>query len=326
MWTLLAGHPENLYLSDEINLYIMRTPASLFFFLISLLLTGQLLSQTIRSRSVGEPSWDRSLAVKTTEAKFGDEVLPSYMITIYDASDKDISKYWKDYLKSRGGKVRTRGGMQAEEVVMSDVVQSPISILTAFEPGADNSTHMHLAFIRDSVAINPDDHPEIHDKIMPALQDLSIEMNKAVVAHQIEVHEETLGDLQKDLEKLQKENESLRNDITKYQDRIQKTLQDISNAEAELAGANTSLEVYTTKENPTTSDMKTIDKLRKQIGKLSSRKAKDEQNITEYEAEIQKAEAAIPINEEEQERLKATIAEQQEVVETYRQKKSDVSN
>ncbi len=304
----------------------MRTPVSILFTLISFLLAGQLWSQTIRSRSVGDPSWDRSLVVKTSEAKFGDELLPSYMITIYDASDKDISKYWKDYLKARGGKVKTRGGMQAEEVVMSDLAQSPISILTAFEPGADNSTHMHLAILRDSVAINPDDHPEMHEKIMPVMQDLSIEMNKAVVAHQIEVHEETLEGLQKDLENLQKENESLRNDVTKNKDRIQKTLQDISNAEAELAGANTSLEVYTTKESPTTSDMKTIDKLRKQIDKLTSRKAKDEQSITEYEAEIQKAEAAIPFNEEEQERLKAVILEQQELVEVYRQKKSEVGN
>jgi vacuolar-type H+-ATPase subunit I/STV1 len=304
----------------------MRTPVSLLFTLISLLLAGQVWSQTIRSRSVGDPSWDRSLVVKTTEAKFGDELLPSYMITIYDASDKDISKYWKDYLKSRGGKVKTRGGMQAEEVVMSDLTQSPISILTAFEPGADNSTHMHLAIIQDSVAINPDDHPEMHEKIMPTMQNLSIEMNKAVVAHQIEVHEETLEGLQKDLEKLQKENESLRNDITKNKDRIQKTLQDISDSEADLAGANTSLEVYTAKESPTTSDMKTIDKLRKQIDKLNSRKAKDEQSITEYEAEIQKAEAAIPFNEEEQERLKAAILEQQELVETYRQKQSNVGN
>ncbi len=304
----------------------MRTPFTPSILILFLILTGhQLFSQNIKSRSAGESSWNRELAVKTTEAKFGDELLPSYMITIYDADEKAISKYWKDYLKTRGGKVSTKDGVQGEGVMFTDIHDKPVEIFTTFEPGSDNALHMHIAFIADSMAMNPDDHPEAHDKIMPAMEKLSLEMNKAVVGHQIESQEEILEDLQDQLGKLQKENESLRGAISKNTQRIEKAKQSISDAEADLAGANSQLEVYTTKENPTASDLKTVDKLRKKVSKLNSGIAKDKQNITKYESEIQKAEATIPTNEDEQERLKVKIEEQKEVVDQYRAKKEAIN-
>lgn len=303
----------------------MRTPVLSILTLLFCLLLVDMSAQKMRSRTVGNPTWDQSLVVKPTEAKFGDEVLPSYMITIYDVSDKEVSSFVKGYLKDRGAKVKGKGGVQADGAMMKDISKNPVMVRAAFEPGSDNSTHMHLAFLVDSVAVSPDDNPEAHEKIMPMMQKLSVEMNKAVVTHQIETHEKTLEDLQKDLQKLQKDNENLRKTISKNQKNIESAMQDISDAEAGLAGANTRMEVYSTKENPTTSDMKALDKIRKEIDKLTSKKAKAEQNITKYEADIQQAEAEIPHNEEEQERMKASIEEQQTVVEQYRAKKEAVN-
>ncbi len=292
----------------------------ILFLLFQSFILPTVTAQDIKSRSLGEAFWEKDLEVTRESVEFEDSIHSAYVIQIHDVTEKVLRKYWKGYLKDHDAKVRGREEMRAEGAVLPNIQSEPLDLLTSFETGSENAIQMRVAFLSD-----PEEESVSDADIETYLKGLAIQLNKQVVGHQLQQQNKVLSDLQNVLQDLQKDYAKERRSITRNEKKIEKAKQKLARWEANIAAQESRLEVFTLKENRTTTDAKAIDKINRRIDRWTKQKVDIQQDITLIEAEIQKAEVNLPHLLEEQERLTQEIERQKETIEQYREKKKAVN-
>jgi DNA repair exonuclease SbcCD ATPase subunit len=174
-----------------------------------------------------------------------------------------------------------------------------------------------VAFLKDSVAINPTDFPKEDKAAQEVMHKVGVNLNKAVVAGQIEESNSALASLQKDFDKLIKDSTKLSESITKSNELIAKYNADnvkeeqkLSRAEADAA----SLEVIANSDAVTEKDMKKYSKAKSKASSIESTIIKNNQKVTEEKSKIKGAEMEQPMVRKQIEDLAAKIESQKELI------------
>ena len=151
------------------------------------------------------------------------------VVELHGSNKKRAESIWKDFSKDFGKLQRDK---KTDEHFLLNVVMPSIdpeyavTVYTKFDE-YDDMTRAYFWFKMDDRFLNSiDDEKEINGADA-LLTDYSIAVEKEVVKDELKKEEDTLKDLQKDLDKLEKKNKDLLRDIEKAKDTIRKAEADI---------------------------------------------------------------------------------------------------
>lgn len=272
------------------------------------------------AQSVVSPTWENEIKVMHGPEEFPGKVTHyAYSTLIYETDKGDISKMVLEEINSNtADKTKKKALKEGVPVALPAFDGEEIALKVKSEDVKNtNQVRVCVAFMKDSMDINPDDFAKEHESAQTAMRNLSIRLNKAVVSSQIEDANSTLTSMQKDFDKLVKDSMGLASDIMKANAKIEKLNMDNMKQEQNLSKANAqaaSLEVMANSDAATEKDMKKYSKAKSKANSIESSMLKNNQNITKEQSAIKEAEMEQPMVRKQISELAAEIDAQKELI------------
>jgi len=298
----------------------MMTGKYSFLLFIALLFAGIGYSQDPK-----DVVWDKEIKVETGVQEFGDAKYPAFSVPIYEVKEKTITKdMLKDFVKEHQSKLSVKKGvLSAEAISLPSIDAAPFDVYATFDKDKKNDAAiMHVAMLKDGVAINPDDHPELYRKAEDATHKLGVDLNRAVVQQQVAEQEKVLEKLEKDLGKVEKEADNLDKDADKAKKNMSSAEKDQAKEEAELQARRAELEELEAQValGGTAKQAKELTKLRKSVEKSEKKIEKLRKAEEKYQKNMTKAGEEAPKTQKDANELVKEIADQKELIEAYKKK------
>ncbi len=291
-----------------------------FVLFIALLFAG-----IAHSQNPKDVVWDKEIKVETGLQEFGDAKYPALSIPIYEVKEKTITKdMLKDFVKEHESKLSAKKGvLSAESISLPSIDAAPLDVYATFDKDKKNDAAiMHIALLKDGIAINPEDHPEMYRKAKDAAHKLGVDLNRAVVQQQVAEQENILEKLKKDLEKVEKEAANLDKDAGKAKKNLSSAEKDQASEEAELQAKRAELQELEAQValGGTAKQAQELTKLRKSVEKSEKKIEKLKKAEEKYQKNMTKAGEAAPKTQKDANELTKEIADQKALVEAYKKK------
>lgn len=235
-----------------------------------------LITFTSHAQKVSE-TWDHEIEVVPETEKFDGVVHHAYSTFVYEVTEDALRKMIVDEVKaSTNGKVTKKNMIAALEVDIPHIGTDPIGVkANTTSVMARKGIKVSVAFFHDSLEINPTDFPESDKAATEVMREMSVMLNRSVVATQI-------VEVEKDLAKSNKSYEALKQEKAGFEKQI-------VNGEQKLA----ELDAYALKLNAKLLDKQHKAEQAKVLGESAAADSKDSKKYAKAQKKVMSAERDI---------------------------------
>jgi hypothetical protein len=256
------------------------------------------------------------IVVETEEKEFSKGKHPAVVVTIPQATTKDVEDALSKLIKSGlFKKVDKSGGeLSAMETTLERINDQPMNVYSMVMP-AEGSTKVWAFFEQDSTFLNAADNPREFTEAKAVMKDFGVDVYKAAVAEELEKEEEKLEELEKDLQKMRKDNLDFQEEIRLSQSKISDKEGDINASKAEQERKRNEIEQQRNVVRNSSGDLqkeeeKELKSLEKDLKKLQKDNESLHKDIVDYNGDISEAEREIEKNLDLQALEKPKISKQ----------------
>jgi hypothetical protein len=268
-----------------------------------------------------------TIRVTNSDAQMSRGMQSCYLVEIPQADLKSVEVGW---IKKLQENIKVKVEETGPELILHHAVKSEISsdTLSIYSLIIQHENHISIhAFLEfDSVFFTPKKDEtdlasmKLNQNIINYLRSFAVEQYREAVADELKEEEKILKSLENDLKKLEKDEENMIKDNASLENDIEEKERDVAELEQMIETTNNELTKHNVSmlslEDDEAKDaakdkQKELEKMKKDYEKSWS-KAKD--NISSYEAKIERNNQDIEESEEQQEAKRAEIEAQQGVI------------
>lgn len=168
----------------------------------------------------------------------------AFSIVIPDASEKDMEKIWKSYMKPYKGK--TKKNRKTKEIFTDNATIPQLSSNSIDVYAKMNEVNgevlLSVWFDLGGGFLSTETHPDKASAAQILVLQYALEVSKKTTGDELKNEEKNLKKLEKELAKLEKENSTFHKNIEMYKKKIQEAEANIKNNEAEQVNKNGEIE------------------------------------------------------------------------------------
>jgi len=148
-------------------------------------------------------------------------------VFIPGASDRDVSKQWKKWIKDHGGKPdNVKKELFGDDLILPSLSANTVDVYAQIEDGKDG-VEMTVYFDLGGAYLNRAYHPDAWEAANNMLRDFAVQQARAVINVQLETMQKEFQRLSNELDKFEKEQKSLENNIKKWKESIEQAEKDL---------------------------------------------------------------------------------------------------
>ncbi|HRN35687.1 MAG TPA: hypothetical protein PLL18_02105 [Flavobacteriales bacterium] len=287
----------------------MHFASNLFSIALALATSTSLIAQNALKDGTSL-SWDKEIAVAQGQLKTDSLSLSSLSVPVYEAKAGQVWTLLKAALP--GADFKKQGSvMKAANVAFSPAMGSTVDVLgTVVENKKPVFSTLSLAFLQPGTNV-----PVEPAALEPAMRELGVKLNKAVVQGQLDEWAKKLG-------KADSKTESAAKSQDKAQAKLEKITKEKSKLQNEHAVMQKEIDLYNQKwtlsQNP--KDFKKLTKSRAKITKNEGRMAKAMDAEAKAQRELSKSSSALPDAQKAKDQKASAQAEVQRTVDALQRK------
>jgi len=257
------------------------------------------------------------VVVGAEEKEFSKGKHPAVVVTIPQATVEDVEDAMAKLIKSgMFKKVDKSGGeLSMMETTLKEISKEPMNVYSLVQPAEEGGTRMWAFFEQDSVFVGESQNQQAFLKAKDVVRNFGVEVYKDAVRKELEMEQNKLDELQKNLGKMLKENAGLvernrlnESKISLKEGDIESNLSNQENKRKEIQSQHqlvlsASGDVRKEREKQSKS-------LEKDLKKLQKENESMHKDIADFKTDIAKAEHEIDMNLNHQQIEKQKIAKQ----------------
>lgn len=265
--------------------------------------------------------WDKVIAVGADSLRNDSVNVPAFSVPVHEASAKQVSALLKTVLP--GASFRKQGRlMKATGVTFAAAGSAPVDVLARVTQNKKQRlSTLSLAFLNSGTST-----PVGNPALSPAVRDLGVQLNKAVVQQQVDAWTKKLGKAHGKTESAAKSRDKARKKLNKAQSQVEKNAKERSKLQNERAIMQREIDLYNEKwmlgQDP--KDLKKLTKARSRITKNEARMAKLMANEAKAQRELSKTSSNLPDVQQEQDAKAAARNEVQRTVDALQRKLENI--
>lgn len=262
-------------------------------------------------------TWDKEITVAQGQLKTDSLSLSSLSVPVYEAKAGQVWTLLKAALP--GADFRKQGAvMKAANVAFSPAMGSTVDVLgTVVENKKPVFSTLSLAFLQPGTNV-----PVEPAALEPAMRELGVKLNKAVVQGQLDEWTKKLGKADSKTESAAKSQDKAQGRLNKAQAKLEKITKEKSKLQNEHAVMQKEIDLYNQKwtlsQNP--KDFKKLTKSRAKITKNEGRMAKAMDAEAKAQRELSKSSSALPDAQKAKDQKASAQAEVQRTVDALQRK------
>lgn len=266
-------------------------------------------------------TWDKEIKVVPATIQNGDELQAALSVDVFEAKASQVWDLLKTELPTaifkKEGQV-----MKASNVTFSAAMGSPVDIVAKAEDVKKmNMSTLTMAFLA------PGTNTVVEDEALsPAMRELAVKLNKAVVQQQINEWAKKLDKADSKTESATKAADKAQARVNKAQAALTKIAKEKSKLQSEHAILQKEIDLNNQKwtVSQDAKDFKRLTKSRAKITKNESKMAKVMDKEAKAQKELSKSSANLPDAQKTQEQKAATQAEVQRTVDALQRKLENI--
>ena len=243
------------------------------------------------------PSWNHDLGVSTADQIMDGQTYPCYYVSIYETTEKEANNLLEDELKKYARKVSGKDFYTATEAKASvfgnDVLELRSKILKA---APDNVFNVYVAVSHNGMAISYDGDKEADGKARVLVQQMAVDMNKAVVQEQIDAQKKKVKDAEKELKSAQKDEEKLEKDKSGTEKDIDKTMSKSKDLNSQVEDQQKAISNFQNKiaKDRTADNLSKLEDMRKKLADLQKQQSKLTNDEIDSRKSVSDTESKMP--------------------------------
>lgn len=266
-------------------------------------------------------TWDKEITVSQATIQGDGATYAGLSVPVYEAKASDV---W-DLLKTElpGAVFRKEGQlMKASGVSFNSALSSPVDIVAKAEDVKKmNMATLSMAFLSPGTSTVVE-----NEALSPALRELSVKLNKAVVQRQINAWSKKLGKADSKTESAAKTQDKAQSRLNKAQANLEKITKEKSKLQNQHAVMQKEIDLYNQKwtlgQDP--KDFKKLTKARARITKNEGQMAKLMDKEAKAQKELTKSTGSLPDAQKTKEERAAAQAEVQRTVDALQRKLENI--
>jgi hypothetical protein len=185
----------------------------------------------------------QKIKVEEERSNLGGGKNPSFIVTIYEASEDDINSGWKSIMKGYNGKVTTKDdGHMADNVVIKELGNNTNDVYYKVEKVSDKEHKLIVAVNLGGAFMNSKDHSTQTEFYKKLMKDFASKSSKDAFADELKLATKALVKLQSNQKGLEKDQVDLKKEIENFKAKIKHDEEDIAKNTTDLGKAKTDIE------------------------------------------------------------------------------------
>ncbi len=250
--------------------------------------------------------------------QFSNGVHPTLDATFENASEKDVSSFWQNELKSISMKVTNKKELIGATARIPSASADTMRILIAVEkPKGGLYTTAHIAFLTPNGYVGPDSPERELNGCRDWVQQRTVILRRQLAQAELDKAKRDLENLTRQLDMLKREKQRAENGILKSQQRGEQAVRDKQELEGQLKGMADPIR----ETGADSTEQAQLEKERsKDLRKTESKATRASKTTQAMEKKVQDLQWAIKKNEEDQVAKQSEIDRQQQLVNGLQEK------
>lgn len=175
----------------------------------------------------------QKIKVSESSGKFENGSHNALMVTIYEASEKDVEKEWKSLMKDYKAKVSTKNEIFADNALIKSISENTMDVYAKME-AKDGTITFYVAVDMGGAYMNSKEHATEYKVMEKIVYDFAVKTTKEAIAGMLKNEEKIYSRLEGEQEDLVKSKERLGKDIENYKAEIERLKKSIAQAEKDI--------------------------------------------------------------------------------------------
>lgn len=148
-------------------------------------------------------------------------------VTIYEATPEQIEKEWRSLMKDYNGKVSSKDGIFADNVMIKEMGPNTMDVYARTEKGKEGETKLIVAFDLGGAYLSSNQHSSQYAVAKDIVEKFAKRMTKDAIGDQVKVATKALDKLKEQQEDLVEDQDKLTKNIADWKEKIKKAEEDI---------------------------------------------------------------------------------------------------
>ncbi len=264
--------------------------------------------------------WDKQINVGMDSLRNDSVTVPALSVPVYEAGAAQVADLLKKALP--GSSFKKQGDLLKAQGVSVPTLPAPTDLLARVVPNKKGGmSTITLAFLQPgtSKALENSD-------LQPAVQQLGVTLNKAVVQGQLDEWKKKLNKADSKTEGATKDRDKAQGNLTKAQSAVEKATKEKNKLQSEQAIQQRQIDLenqkWTLSQDP--KDLKRLTKARAKITSIEGKLAKAMSAEAKAQGDLSKSTANMPDAQKEKEAKDAAQAEVQRTVDALQRKLDNI--
>ena len=264
--------------------------------------------------------WDKEIAVTADSLRNDSVTVPAYAVPVYEATASQVSGLLKTVVP--GAAFKKQGQVLKAIGVNFASTGAPMDVLAKVaQDKKQGLSTLSLAFLTSGTST-----PVVNPKLEPAVRDLGIQLNKAVVQQQVDEWKKKLDKADTKTASATKDQDKAQGKLNKAQAQLEKSAKEKSKLQNEHAVLQKQIDLdnqkWTLSQSP--KDLKRLTKARTKITKNEAQMAKAMQSEADAQKSLSKSSSDLPDAQKAKELKAAAQAEVQRTVDSLQRKLENI--
>lgn len=272
-----------------------------------------LIAGTVRAQDLVRPS----------SFSFSDGVHPTFTSRFEGTDDRYVESWWRDELRNISASVSSKKELTASAALVPGISPDTLRIQVKVEQRKGSPhTEAHVAIKSTAGYIGPNGEQGAYQAAFDFVQQRSTTLRRQLAQQELSAAEKGLDQLRNALNDLEREHERALSSVEKQKQKASEAVEEQGRTREELDAIHTALEKQQrlTDADPSEGNVKDLRDMQKDRDHVSGRHQKAINAETGALKKTSELEWSIRQNLEEQERKKASIAEQETLVRSLQEK------
>lgn len=264
--------------------------------------------------------WEKEIAVSTDSLRNDSVTVPALSVPVYEATASQVSDLLKTAMP--GAAFKKQGQLLKATGVPFASTGTPMDILAnVAQDKKQGLSTLSLAFLAPGTST-----PVENAALQPAVRDLGVKLNKAVVQQQVDDWKKKLDKADSKTESAAKSQDKAQGKLNKAQSQLEKSAKEKSKLQNEHAILQKQIDLenqkWTLSQDP--KDLKKLTKARSKITKNEAKMAKVMDAEAKAQKDLTKSSSSLPDAQKEKEAKAAAQAEVQRTVDSLQRKLKNI--